>query len=141
VINSSDRHLAIPTVLLEALKEHKRIQAEHREILNWPKSDLVFVSTKGTPIEPRNINRHFKDKVLPAAGLPQTVRLHDLRHSCATFLVVQGVHPRVVQEYLGHSSIHITMETYAHVLPETHKDAAAKMNALFPRSDDAATKD
>jgi integrase len=69
--------------------------------------------------------------VLKRAGLPQTVRFHDLRHSCATLLIAQGVHPRVVMEILRHSQISTTMNTYAHVLPRLQQDATAKIEALL----------
>jgi integrase len=77
------------------------------------------------------VNVAFK-RVLCVAGLPETTRLHDLRHSCATLLIQQGVYLRVVMEILGHSSITTTTDTYAHVFPETQRDAAAKLDALFP---------
>ncbi len=57
--------------------------------------------------------------MLCKAGLPETTRFHDLRHSYATLLIQQGVHLRVAMEILGHRSITITADTYAHVLPET----------------------
>jgi integrase len=96
----------------------------------WCTSRLVFPSQVGTPLSARNLVRHFK-LVLPKAGLPETIRFHDLRHSCATLLIAQGVHPRVVMEILGHSQISVTMNTYGHVLPETQRDAAAKLDALL----------
>ncbi len=96
----------------------------------WREHGLVFPSTVGTPLEPRNVTRHYK-QLLKRAGLPD-VRFHDLRHSCATLLVAQGVHPRVVMEILGHSQISLTMNTYAHVLPEAQREAVGMMNALFP---------
>jgi integrase len=70
--------------------------------------------------------------LLTAAGLPN-IRLHDLRHSCATLLLAQGVNPRVVMETLGHSQVSLTLNTYSHVLPALQQDAAARMNALLER--------
>jgi integrase len=96
----------------------------------WQEHGLVFPSEVGTPISPRNLQRHFK-LLLVAAKLPATIRIHDLRHSCATLLIAQGVHPRVVMEILGHSQISVTMNTYAHVLPETQREAAAKLEVLL----------
>jgi len=60
-----------------------------------------------------------------------TLRFHDLRHSCASLLMAQGVHPRVVMEILGHSTITLTMNTYSHVLPSAQRDAAALLDNLF----------
>jgi integrase len=74
----------------------------------------------------RNLVRHFKT-VLKRAGLPPTTRFHDLRHSCATLLITQGVHPCVVMDILGHANIAITMNTYTHVLPEVSRAAAEHM--------------
>lgn len=76
--------------------------------------------------------RYFK-AMLHKAGLPATVRFHDLRHSAATLMLAQGIHPRVVMEVLGHSQISLTMNTDSHVLPETMKDAAERMDAIFAR--------
>lgn len=96
----------------------------------WPATGLVFTSTSGTPLEPRNVSREW-DHLRREAGLPD-LRLHDLRHSCATILVALGVHPRVVMETLRHSQIGITMDTYAHVKPLLQREAAdALENALF----------
>ncbi len=64
------------------------------------------------------------------AGLPH-LRLHDLRHTCATLLIAQGVHPRVVMEILGHSQISLTMNTYGHVTHALQRDAAARVDAVF----------
>jgi hypothetical protein len=60
------------------------------------------------------------------------LRFHDLRHSCATLLIAQGVHARVVMEILGHTNITITMNTYAHVLPQVSREAADKLDSLLP---------
>jgi integrase len=80
-------------------------------------------------LEPRNLDRAHSD-ILLVTGLPR-VRIHDLRHTAATLLLVQGVHPRVVQGLLGHASIAITMNTYSHVVPALRKDAADQMDAAL----------
>lgn len=69
-------------------------------------------------------------KVLDQANLPR-MRFHDLCHSAATILLAMGVHPKVVQELLGHSSITMTMDTYSHLLPSMQKDAIHGMDNLF----------
>ncbi|CAA9572151.1 MAG: Integrase [uncultured Thermomicrobiales bacterium] len=128
------RTLSLSSVLLAALRAHRTRQLEERLAAGptWKDQGLVFPSTVGTAIEPRNLTRHFKG-VLQAAGLPN-IRFHDLRHAAASLLVAQGVHPRVVMEILGHSQISLTMNTYAHVLPETQREAAGFMDILFPAS-------
>lgn len=92
----------------------------------------MLASSIGTPLEPRNVTRQF-EALLTAANLPD-MRLHDLRHSCATLLLAQGVKPRVVMETLGHSQVSLTLNTYSHVLPALQHDAAARMNAVLSGS-------
>ncbi len=75
--------------------------------------------------------RSFKP-LLVKAGLPRSVRLHDLRHTCATLLLVQGVHPKYVQELLGHANISQTMDTYSHVLPSMGDHTAKAMENALP---------
>lgn len=133
------RTFLLPEVLVELLADHQRQQVEERQIWGeeWADHGLVFPAERGTPLEPRNLHRHFK-LALKRAGLPVTTRFHDLRHSCATFLIAQGVHPRVVMEILGHSQISLTMNTYGHVQSETQRDATSKVAGMFgkrkPRS-------
>jgi integrase len=76
---------------------------------------LVFPSTVGTPLSHRNVVRSFKG-LLKRAGLPRSTGLYDLRHTCATLLLNSNVHPKYVQELLGHASIAQTLDTYSHVL-------------------------
>ncbi|MDP9367447.1 MAG: site-specific integrase [Chloroflexota bacterium] len=133
----SRRTLALPVALIAALKIHRVRQLQERLASGdrWQDSGHIFTTTIGTPLEPRNATRAFK-AMLVAAGLPD-IRFHDLRHSCASLLVAQGIHPRVVMETLGHSQISLTMNTYAHVFADAQREAAATMDCLFP----AATSD
>ena len=80
-------------------------------------------------MDTRNLTRHFK-RALSEAGLP-SLRFHDLRHSCASLLLAQGIHPRVVMEILGHSQINLTMNTYSHVIDDLKREAAAQMDAVL----------
>lgn len=94
----------------------------------------MFTTWKGTPLDSRNVLRHFHN-LLHRLGLPRQ-RVYDLRHACASLLLYQGAHMRVVMEILGHSQIHLTMNTHSHVLPALHQDAAAKLNdVLKPKQD------
>ncbi|MCC7193972.1 MAG: site-specific integrase [Gemmatimonadaceae bacterium] len=95
----------------------------------WEDWGLVFPSTVGTPLEGNNVT-HRLQAILKAHGLPK-LRFHDLRHTCATLLLAQGVHPRVVMEILGHSQFSLTMDTYSHVIPALQRDAADRMEALL----------
>lgn len=125
------RILPLPVFVERALVRHAELQiAERRDARDtWQDHDLVFPSVVGTPIDPRNLLRQFKD-LLVAAGLPD-MRFHDLRHSCATTLIAESVHPRVVQEILGHSQISTTMNVYGHVLDPIRRVAAQAMDGLF----------
>ena len=81
----------------------------------WQEHDYVFCTLTGTHLRPNHVVDEFK-KILRRAGLP-AIRFHDLRHSAATLLLSLGVHPKVVQELLGHTQISMTMDIYSHVLP------------------------
>ncbi len=126
------RTVALPWVAVEALKRHRVAQLEERLQAGsaWSDNDLVFANEVGKPIERQNLMRRSFVPLLERAGLPR-IRFHDLRHSAATLLLSQGVHPKVVQERLGHSSIGLTMDTYSHVLPDMQREAAAKLDAIF----------
>jgi hypothetical protein len=91
---------------------------------------LVFPSEVGTPMSGRNLYRAFKIRV-KRASLPQTLRFHDLRHTCATLLLRQGINPKFVQELLGHADISLTLNTYSHVLPDMGDAAAGGMDAAL----------
>lgn len=92
----------------------------------WQDYGLVFPSTVGTPMNHRNLVRSFK-VLLESAGLSQAVRLYDLRHTCATLLFSRNVHPKYVQELLGHASIALTLDTYSRVIPGMDGGAASAM--------------
>lgn len=128
---TSRRSIALPPMAVEALRQHRAAQTEERLLAGpeWLASELVFTTAWGAPIEPRNATRCFK-RILARAALRE-IRFHDLRHSCATLLLVQGVAPRVVMEILGHSQIAVTMNTYSHVLPALQREAAARLEALL----------
>ncbi len=127
----SRRTLALPASIASSLREHRDRQLKERVVAGdkWTETDLVFTTPTGKPIEATKISKDFH-RHLDRAGLAQR-RFHDLRHSCATFLLVQGVSPRVVMEVLGHSQISLTMNTYTHVLPELRRQAADRMDELL----------
>jgi integrase len=111
----SRRTIPLPLVATRALLQHRTRQETERDRAQnlWIDTGLVFTTAFGTPLEPRNVNRHFAS-VLKAAGLPHQ-RFHDLRHACATLLLAQGLDLKVIQEVLGHTSIRTTGDLYAHV--------------------------
>ena len=127
----SRRTVALPGVVLAALRQHRTRQLEERLWAGsrWQEHGFVFTSTIGTPLDGSGVSRRFHT-ALETAGLPRQ-RFHDLRHACASLLLAQGVAPRVVMEILGHSQISLTMNTYSHVIPELERDAADRMDALL----------
>jgi integrase len=129
----SRRTVPLPASLTHSLKAHRRQQAETRLRLgpDYQNHDLVFATEIGTPLHWQNvIKRHFK-KILHTAGLPESFRLYDLRHTCATLLLQAGVNPKVVSERLGHASIVLTLDTYSHVLPDMQNEATAKLEKIL----------
>lgn len=125
----SRRSVIIAPFALEALKQHRirQLEAKLKAGPLWQEHDYVFCTSIGTHLHPdRDILYELKD-LLKLASLPE-VRFHDLRHSAATLLLSQGVHPKVVQEILGHSNISMTMDVYSHVLPSMQQDAIDKLN-------------
>ncbi len=127
----SRRTVALPQTVIDAVKLRRARRAEERLLAGsrWKDHGLVFPTTIGTPMDPRNLTRHFK-RALQTAELPLR-RFHDLRHSCASLLLAQDVHPRVVMEILGHSQISLTMNTYSHVIDKLQHEAAAKIDAAL----------
>jgi integrase len=113
----SRRRIDLSAASIAALKAHRRRQLEEqmKKAGLWKNHGLVFPSAVGTPLSHRNVVRSFK-ALLKRAGLPISTRLYDLRHTCATLLLGSNVHPKYVQELLGHASIALTLDTYSHVL-------------------------
>ncbi len=127
----SRRSIPLPAVAVTAPREHHdrmTAEAQARGLQLLPEG-FAFTYTTRTPLEPRNVNGAFV-ALLARAGLRHS-RLHDLRHTCASLLLAQGVPARVVMETLGHSAIAVTMNTYSHVLPSLQREAADRMNDLL----------
>src|SRR6266851_2112090 len=132
----SQRPLAVPPAIVGSLIAHKERQDRERQTagVRWRDADLVFARPDGYPLSGSVVTHSFQT-LLEKAGLSKR-RFHDLRHSCATLMLAQGVSPRVVMEILGHSQISLTMNTYAHVLPEMSRDAANRMSDLIRDEND-----
>jgi len=112
----SRRTISLPRASVEVLRDHRtRQDAERRAAVVWADCDLVFTTPIGTPIDPRNVNRQL-DALIERAGV-RRLRFHDLRHTCATLLLAQGVDLRVIMQILGHSTVSTTADIYSHFLP------------------------
>ncbi|HEX8423828.1 MAG TPA: site-specific integrase [Pyrinomonadaceae bacterium] len=128
----SRRMIYLPAPLQRKLAAHKRQQAEGRLKLGaaWQAFDLVFCGEWGTPLSIPNITYRYFRPILTKAKLPR-IRLYDLRHSCATLLLIAEENPKVVSERLGHSTIVLTLDTYSHVLPTMQQNASAKLERML----------
>jgi len=113
------RSIKLTQTSIRALQKHQKV------------SEWVFCTKVGTPISVHNLHNRSWKPLLKKAGLPLSTRFHDLRHTCATLLFKKRVHPKIVQEMLGHSSISITLDTYSHVLPNMQSEAVRAMEEIF----------
>ncbi len=133
----SRRSIVLTQMVVDLLIQHRVQQAEARREADehWQERDLVFCTSLGTPLNPNKVLERFKT-LLKRAGLPD-MRFHDLRHSAATILLTMHVHPKIVQELLGHNQISMTMDIYSHVLPTMQGDAMSQLNdALMEHEED-----
>jgi integrase len=118
-------------MLMTELQRHRLQQSERLLRIGVRLTDdhHVFTREDGEPVYPSSLTRSFA-QFMRRHRFPQ-IRLHDLRHSHATHLLAAGVHPKIAQERLGHSSVGITLDTYSHVLPGMQEDAVAKVDAAI----------
>jgi len=127
----SRRAVALPAFLRPYLERQREAQRVRRESCpSWTELDLVIDSGDGSPVNPGTFSSGWF-RFCKRAGLPH-VRFHDLRHAHATLMLLQGVHPKVVSERLGHASVGITLDTYSHVLPTMQTEAVRAFDELFP---------
>jgi len=128
--NGKGRSIKLTTRAVEALKRHRAAQNEERLRLGtlWEDNGLVFPGERGQPMRAWSLTGGPFLRLLKRAGLPEKTRFHDLRHTCATLLLGRSVHPKIVQDLLGHATISITLDTYSHVLPGMGDQAADAMD-------------
>jgi integrase len=126
--DASRSSIVLPDYIVGLLKQHRIRQAEirHQAGDKWKNLNLIFTNKEGGFLIPTRINEPF-NKAVAAAGLPP-MRFHDLRHSAATILLAMEIHPKVVQELLGHSKISTTMDLYSHALPTMQRSAMKEMD-------------
>jgi integrase len=131
----SKRTVPLPSRCRYALAEH-HARLQRRDGGNGTPgrpSGYIFGTTTETPLEPRNLTRMFR-ALCEANGI-RVVRLHDLRHTCVSLLLAQGVHPRVVMEIVGHSAIEITKNVYGHVNPDTQRQTLDDLDSGLSDAD------
>ncbi|MGW4214817.1 tyrosine-type recombinase/integrase [Lentzea sp. NPDC004789] len=135
--DASNATIPLPASLVKALREHRKRQNEERFEAGtaWKDTGLVFTTKLGGPIEPRNVNRMFE--ALCKKAEVRQIRVHDLRHSCATLLFAMGVDAATVQRILRHSSITVTTGTYIEVIERVQRDALDGMNAFIDPDDES----
>jgi integrase len=120
------RLVTLPRTAVDALIDHrKRMVAA-----GFAGVRFVFFNSAGGPLRRSHFHRNEFKPLLKRAELPN-IRFHDLRHTSATLLLAQGVHPKVVQERLGHAQISLTLDTYSHVLPSIEAEAASRLDSLL----------
>jgi integrase len=121
----SRRAVQLTALAVAALREHLCREAGKF----GDRSQFVFTSRSGGPMDGSRATIGLAEALL-RAGLPR-VRVHDLRHTTASVLLEVGVHPKVVQDLLGHSTIAVTLDTYSHVAPGLHREAIRQLDLLF----------
>lgn len=128
----SRRRIALSTTAITALRRQRARHAEARLRAGdaWTDCGLVFTDAFGGPLFGSRITERRLRPALKKAGLP-LIRFHDLRHTAATLMLTAGVHPKVVSEMLGHSSVAITLDRYSHVIPTMQEEAALQMDRLL----------
>src|SRR3954469_19299845 len=127
----SHRTLALPLPLVAELDRHKAAQLGERMLAGSERQDedLVFAQPNGRPVDKKTDYDDWT-RLLQSAGV-RHVRLHDGRHTAATLLLSENVHPRVVMELLGHSQMRTTMDIYSHVMPALAREAADRMGTIL----------
>ena len=126
----SRRTIALPPSASLLLKQHQEKQKLDRAMLgvSWANDDLLFGTLEGKPWSPDRVTRGW-EAMAKRAGV-KVIRLHDARHTHATLMLTQGIHPKIVQERLGHASIMMTLDVYSHVVPGLQEAAALRFDKL-----------
>ena len=126
----SRRTIAISSSLFLVLSEYRKAKEAEALLLGQTisEADLVF-SDSGKPLRPNTVTYAW-ERIAARAGV-KVIRLHDARHTHASLMLKQGIHPKIVQERLGHTSIQMTLDTYSHVAPGIQQAAAESFDKLL----------
>jgi integrase len=123
--NHRNRTIVIPVFLRDMLNRHIT------ECSAPGPDSLVFTASNGAPLRNPNFARNVWKPAIRSSGLPEELRVHDLRHTAAALLISEGAHPEAIKRQLGHSSIRVTMDTYGHLLPSTAEALADRLHAVY----------
>jgi integrase len=128
--NSKCRTLALSEIAVEELRKHRLAQAQELLRLGVRLTDDTYVVAQadGQPLQPNSLTHAVRLFMKERAG---KVRLHGLRHSHASHMLASNVHPKIVQERFGHSSISVTMDIYSHLMPNMQADAVARVDDVL----------
>jgi integrase len=124
------RTVALPATVIGELRAHRLRQAEELlrvGVRHSEDDDFVVAQGDGTPLRPHSLGQEWVRFLTRTPALPR-IRFHDLRHTHATHMLANGVHPKIASERLGHSKIGITLDLYSHVIPGMQEDAAARVD-------------
>jgi integrase len=123
--------IALSPSTVSVLREYREQQELQKQLLGieLKEADLVFSQFDGKPLIPDTITQGWRN-LASRTGL-KGIRLHDARHTHASLMLKQGVHPKVVQERLGHGSIQITLDIYSHVVPGLQQSAANNFDNIL----------
>ena len=137
----SRRPIDLNVLCVQTLRAHHARQLEERLAAGpvWQDHGFVFTRRDGEPIRGTHVLANYFRPLLRLAGLPP-VRFHDLRHTCATLLLMDGMNAKVVSKMLGHSSTSMTLDIYSHAFPDMQRDAASALDRLL-RDDNADTRE
>lgn len=124
------RTVGVPRSICDDLAAHLAQRAEERGVAPSP-DDYVFTAPRGGPLRRDLSQKRFLRPAVLAAGLPAMLRMHDLRHTCASLLIGLGAHPKLIQEHLGHSSITVTMDVYGHLFPRLAEALTERLDEVF----------
>lgn len=126
-----ERTIRVPRAVLDLLEE---------QVTSKGPDDLVFTRSDGGPLRHANFRMRVWLPALRAARLPATMRIHDLRHTCAALLIEQGAHPKVIQVQLGHASITTTLDIYGHLFDDKLDELAEGMDKTFAEAERKRTR-
>lgn len=134
------RTVALPPETVAALRAHRRDQAARRLAAPaWHDVGTVFDRGDGNPVAQQTMSTRHR-LTCDRAGVPR-IRMHDLRHTSATLLMERGIHPKIVADLLGHSSVTITLDTYSHVSADMHRAASESLRSVFGSEDEDAVNE